>query len=128
MQEFIFYNANPEKKRKGDCTVRAISKALCQSWQRTYIELCFEGFLMFDMPSSNKVWSDYLRRKGFTRKLVSAECEDCYTVRDFCREYPHGTYVLALGEYVVAVIDGDYYDTWDSGDETPIYFFEREER
>jgi hypothetical protein len=29
---------------------------------------------------------------------------------------------------VVAVVDGDYYDTWDCGDEVPVYYFEREEK
>lgn len=127
MNEFVQYNANPEKKRKGDCTVRALSKALGQTWEKTYIELCFEGFLAYDMPSANAVWGDYLRRKGFTRKLVAADCAECYTVRDFCREYPRGTYVLALGEHVITVCDGQYFDTWDSGDETPIYYWERKE-
>ena len=41
--------------------------------------------------------------------------------------YPHGTYVLATNNHVVAVVDGNYYDTWDSGDETPIYVWRKEE-
>lgn len=109
----------------GDCVIRAIGKALGQSWETTYIELCLRGLDRLDIPSANHVWGDYLKRKGFRRSLVSDECPECYTVRDFCRDFPKGTYVLALSEHVVAVIDGDYYDTWDSGDKTVIYYWNR---
>ena len=53
------------------------------------------------------------------------ECPVCYTVEDFCREYPEGTYILATGTHVVTVIDGDYYDTWESGSEPIIYYWKK---
>lgn len=124
---YIKYNANPASKRVGDCTVRAISKALDQEWEKTFAELAFEGFLMCDMPSANHVWGSYLKRKGFRRKLIPDECSSCYTVEDFCREYPGGIYILALEGHVIAVVDGDYYDSWDSGGEIPIYYWERKD-
>ena len=127
MQHYAAYNANPAGARVGDCTVRAISKALGQDWERTYIELCLQGFLLCDMPSANHVWGAYLRAKGFKRGIVPDSCPDCYTVRDFCRDHPEGTFILALSGHVVAVRNGLYYDTWDSGDETPLYFWYREE-
>jgi hypothetical protein len=34
--------------------------------------------------------------------------------------------MLATGTHVVAVIDGNYYDTWDSGDEVPIALWKKE--
>jgi hypothetical protein len=77
------------------------------------------------MPSSNHVWGQYLKEQGYRRKVLPEECPSCYTVKDFCGEYPHGRYLLATGSHVVAVVDGDYYDTWDSGDENPVYYFER---
>lgn len=48
------------------------------------------------------------------------------TVKDFCKENPIGTYILAISGHVVAVIDGDYFDTWDSGEEIPIYYWKKE--
>jgi hypothetical protein len=47
-----------------------------------------------------------------------------YTIRDFCRDHNKGTYILATGTHVVAVKNGDYIDTWDSGAEIPIFYFE----
>lgn len=78
---------------------------------------------MCDMPSSNAVWGAYLRSNGFRVYAIPNYCPDCYTVEDFCADNPYGRYILATGEHVVAVEDGDYYDTWDSGDEIPIYYW-----
>ena len=38
---------------------------------------------------------------------------------------PDGTYILAMATHVVAVVDGDWLDTWDSGDETPLYYWQK---
>lgn len=122
---WIDYNPNPAGKRVGDCTVRAISKSLNQSWVKTYVGLFVQGLLMYNMPSANAVWGAYLRRKGFLRYLVPESDADFYTVSDFCRDHRKGVFVLALSEHVVAVADGDYYDTWDSGDEIPVYYWKR---
>ena len=121
------YNANPTGKHVGDCTVRAVSKALGCCWEEAYAGLIAEGYLYKDMPSANRVWGAYLRRKGFKRKSIPDEFSDYYTVVDFCNDYPKGTYVLALDRHVICIIDGDYYDTWDSGKEAPIYYWTKEE-
>ena len=60
---FIRYNANPEAARVGDCTVRAIATVLQQDWETTYIDMCDCGLKMHDMPSSNRVWGEYLKKK-----------------------------------------------------------------
>lgn len=117
-------NINPKGHYVGDCVVRAIATATDDKWEKAYVELAIQGFMMSDMPSSNHVWGAYLASKGFERHIIPNTCPDCYTVKDFCEEHPDGTYILATGSHVVAVIDGDYYDTWDSGDEIPIYFWE----
>lgn len=36
-----------------------------------------------------------------------------------------GIYVLALQGHVVCVIDGVYYDSWDSGREVPLYYWQK---
>lgn len=121
------YNANPDRKQVGDCVIRAVSAALGQDWETTYAEIALEGYQLCDMPSANHVWGAYLRRRGFTRNIIPDECPDCYSVADFCRDHPNGTYILSLQGHVVAVIDGDYYDTWDSGSRIPLYYWQRKE-
>ena len=125
---FRRYNANPDKNRVGDCTVRAISKLLDQSWMKTYWGICLQGAISYDMPSSDAVWGAYLWKHGYRCQAMPNLCPDCYTVKEFCREHPEGKYLLATGGHVVAVVDGDYYDTWDSGDEVPIYCWRKDEQ
>lgn len=122
---YIYYNPNPLKLSVGDCTIRAISRVMNQSWERTYLDLTDQGFFMRDMPSSNRVWSELLKLYGFRKRNLPDTCPACYTVRDFCFDHPFGEFVVGTGEHVVAVINGDYYDSWDSGNEIPIYYFER---
>lgn len=77
---------------------------------------------MFDMPSSNAVWGEYLHSKGFVNYQLPTNYA---TVQDFCRENQNGTFILATGSHVVTVIDGDYYDAWDSGREVPTSVWRR---
>lgn len=120
---FKNYNPNPKNNLVIDCTVRAISKATGQSWDETYIGLAVEGYVIKDMSNSNRVWGSYVKRLGFKKFSLPNTCPDCYTVKQFCVDYPRGTFLLATGNHVVTVVDGDYYDTWDSGDEIPVYFW-----
>lgn len=124
---YIYYNPNPLGKSVGDCVVRALSKLLDESWIDIYTELCFRGALAADMPSSNAVWSAYLKSLGYSKHSIPDTCPDCYTIRDFCDEYPEGTFLVAIGDHVVTVVNGDYYDAWDSGSEIPISYYCRRE-
>lgn len=76
------------------------------------------------MPSANAVWGKYLYAQGFRRHLIDDDKFD-YTVEDFCRDHPEGTYILAIDGHVVCAVDGFYYDSWDSGQEIPIYYWTR---
>ena len=120
---WIRCNPNPFGKQTGDCVVRAIAIATDQSWRETYRDLCRMGEIRGDLPNSNAVWGSYLREKGATQFLLPESCPECITVRAFCERYPKGVYVIGTGTHAVAVIDGDWYDSFDSGDEVPSYFW-----
>ena len=120
-------NLNPKGKSVGDCTVRAIAIATGSAWVDTYLDLCLIGMLMADMPSSNAVTTAYLRNKGFHRRTIPDDCPDCYTIADFCKDHPKGTYIIGTGSHLTTVIDGDLWDSWDSSNECPVYYFEKME-
>lgn len=123
---YKFYNANPSKKLVGDCVIRAISKASGLSWKTVHLLTAIESNKQDDIQNSNVVWGAILRELGFSKYAIPNTCPDCYTIRDFCYDHPFGIYVLATGSHVVAVEDGNYYDSWDSGDEVPIYYWRKE--
>ena len=120
---YIFYNPNPKIRRTDDCVIRAICKLIDKDWYYVYTQLCLQGFIGCDWGNCNEIWSSYLRKIGYKKYLIPNTCPDCYCVEDFCEDHPKGKYLLATGEHVITVVDGDYYDTWDSGDEIPIYYW-----
>lgn len=124
MSRFRYLNVNPDKNLAPDCTIRAITVLTGLTWEEVYDGVCAEGKLMHNMPSSNAVWSSYLLKLGYKRTPMPNTCPDCYTVDDFCHEHQTGKYLLALFEHVVAVVDGYYYDTWDSGRKVVLYYWE----
>lgn len=121
----IFYNPNPGKDFTIDCVVRAISKLMDMDWNTTYLKLAAQGFEDKSMPTADKVWGHYLRRNGYRKYIIPDTCPDCYTVASFAEDHPVGRYLVKTHEHVVAVVDGNYYDTFDSGYEVPIYYWER---
>lgn len=123
---FIRHNANPIKNIVGDCVIRAIATVMQEDYEVVYIALMIQGLGMYDLPSSNEVWGTYLLSNGFKRFNIPNTCPMCYTVKDFCKDNPEGSFVLGTGSHAVAVIDGNYYDTWNSGDEIPMYAFRKE--
>lgn len=120
---YVYFNPNPARNIVGDCVIRACVKLLNLSWVEVYMGICTEGASMYDMPSSNAVWSSYLQKKGCKRCIIPNTCPECYTVKDFCLDFPRGRYLLATGSHAIAVVNGDYYDTWDSGDEIPAFYW-----
>lgn len=119
------YNPNPAGRNVGDCSVRAIAKALNTDWETAYNLLCDAGFRMCDMPSSDSVWGAVLRQNGFYREAIPNTCPDCYTAEDFCRDNPRGVFVLGFGGHVAAVEDGNIYDSWNSSQEIPQFVWYR---
>lgn len=124
---YVEFNPNPVGRRVGDCSVRAVARALNMGWEAAFIALTMNGLSMGDMPSSDSVWGATLRQNGFYRDVIPNTCPDCYTVADFCIDHPEGTYVLGMGGHVATVVDGDLYDSWDSSTEIPQFVWSRKE-
>ncbi len=133
---FIRLNENPYGLDVGDCVVRAISTALNYNWFMVHDDLSFLSRKMADMPSSNRVWKEYLRDKGWIERTVDTNCPNCMTLKDFCRTHSKGRFIVSLcemsvaqnniivtGSHLIAVINGDYYDTRDSGAYVPLSYF-----
>lgn len=124
---YVEFQNNPVGRRVGDCAVRAVAKALDMGWEGAYIALVINGLQMGDLPNADSVWGATLRQHGFKRMNIPNECPDCFTVADFVEENPKGIYVIGTGNHVVTAIDGNYFDSWDSGAEVVQHVWYRKE-
>lgn len=124
---FIPFNPNPFGRNTTDCVVRAISILTGEDWDTIFIRLSIMALRKKDNLEKNHVWGDYLRLKGYRKYFIPDMCPFCYTVKDFCDDHPTGAYLLRIDGltdgHVVTVIDGNYYDTWDSGSEIVEYYY-----
>lgn len=127
MTMWVELNNNPLSRRVGDCAVRAVAIALGVDWETAYLMLSANGYAMGDMPSSDAVWGATLRQHGFYRDIIPDDCPDCYTAEDFCNDHPSGIYVLGFGGHVATVIDGNLYDSWNSSQDIPQFYWYRKE-
>lgn len=120
---WINCNPNPKRKHVPDCVIRALVIALNKSWYDVHDELCALSREECSVTCDDNVWGKYLYRMGFAPFLLPETCPSCITIKRFCIMYPRGIYIIGTGIHAVAVIDGDYYDSWDSGDEIPSFFW-----
>jgi len=127
VNRWIRYNPNPAGRSVGDCAVRAVAAALGVDWETAYAMIAENGFLMGDMPSSNSVWGAVLRQNGYYRHSLPNTCPDCYTMEQFAEDHPEGVYVVGTGNHVATIRDGMIMDAWDSSQETPVFYWHKEE-
>lgn len=120
---YKYFNPNPNGLYEDDCVIRAVSKTFDLDWDSAFLDVMLTALHLKRMPDNSYVWGAYLTSKGYKRYLVPDKCPLCYTVKDFCRDHKNGKYVVATHNHVVAINDGYYFDTWDSGDEAIEYYW-----
>lgn len=113
---WIEYNPNPANNSKAnDCTIRAYCAAENLEWDEAYDIACECGKELSYMPNDKTAVKHVAEDKfGYTRHKLSKE-ERGMTVNDFAIKYNEGTFLVEVASHLVAVINGEYYDSWDSG-------------
>ena len=105
------------KDQYGDCVIRALSKVLDKDWLATFDDIIPYARELQGMPNSKHVYTAYLQANGFEYHGISnKKGTKRPTVDSFAKDHKTGTYFVRVANHVVAVVDGVYYDTWDSGD------------
>lgn len=123
---YKYYQPNPQQKKTDDCVIRALTKALDCDWDTASVYAMTQQIRDADIFVKNYVWGNLLLRNGYTKHSLPNTCPDCYTIKDFANDYRRGTYIVGTGDHVLAVIDGDYYDSFDSGEMIPIIYYRKE--
>ena len=120
---WIYANPNPKNKQVPDCVIRAICIALNKPWLEVSDELYGFARREYSVTCDDHVWGYYLYSLGFEPFLLPFTCPKCITIDEFTKYYPKGRYIIGTGKHAVAIIDGNYYDSWDSGNEIPSFFW-----
>lgn len=118
---FVYYQPNKLdlKDKVGDCQIRALCKALDKEWLEVFdliTPICREQQVMDIFSCDYNKTKDALKKLGFSYQGVSnKKGTKRPTVKEFAKTHPNGRYICKVAHHVVAVVDGKYYDTWDSG-------------
>lgn len=114
---WIEYNPNPSTSKANDCSIRAYCAAENLNWDDAYDIACKYGKMSNYMPNDNTSCERILDEEfGYTKhKLSKEEKAQGMTVNDFCIKHPEGVFILDVPRHLVAVVNGEYYDSWDCG-------------
>lgn len=131
---YTYYNANPKGRLTEDCVVRALSTALCKTYNDVLMELALvqaeTGYAMTGRKGIEK----YLEKSGWVKHAQPRKPDDKkYTGREWCKRTteldPNGTVFGGMlcnigGHHIVAVMPSKLpgerklryrvLDTWDS--------------
>ena len=121
MKRYVYYQPNKKdlKDKVGDCQIRAMSKALNLTWLEVFdlvTPICREQQVMDIFSCDLAKTKEAMDGLGFSYTGISNKRGTTRpTVDSFAKEHKQGTYVVTVANHVVAVVDGQYFDTWDSG-------------
>ena len=125
-----YYQPNKKdlKDNYGDCVIRALTKILSMEWIEVFEELLPYARELQCMPNGKPCYEKYLKDKGFKYTGISnKKGTKRPTVQSFAKEHKEGIYFLRVANHVVSVVDGYFYDTWDSGDCSLYGYWSKEE-
>lgn len=133
--KYEFFNPNPKQRYKkdgtpmgwhrGDCTTRALSKALDLSWKDTFKLQCDEGMKRCAETDSPEVVESILLNNGFTADKIDEAWIKKHHRRPKVSELVDDLYghegnkkiVIKCTHHVVAAEGETIYDVWDTSDE-----------
>lgn len=111
------YNPNPQNKNVGDCSLRAYCVAFGITWEDAFDESSATAKSMALMMDTHKTCEAVLTNHGYVidDKFKKSKRKDL-TVNEFAMTHPYGIYFLHTHGHLLCVKDGEYWDSWDSGD------------
>ena len=113
------YNPNPKERNIGDCTIRSYCAAFNISWDQAFdiaSKVAKEESSLIQYVADKVLQEEFhcIIDEKYNKKTVKGK--DRITVNEFAMTHPYGIYILHVRQHQVTVIDGMYWDSWDSGD------------
>lgn len=120
------------KDKYGDCTVRALSKALDVTWIEAFdimIPYCRKYQIPNIFFTSLNLEKQIMQDLGFIYYGISNKRGSHRpTIEEFAKSHKEGVYIANVANHEVAIVDGIYYDTWDSGHKSMYGYYKKESR
>lgn len=126
---FRYYQPNEKdlKDQCDDCVIRALTKALGKTWLEVFDEL---------VPLARKFQTMVNNKSAYEKYLVEVQNFKYYgvsnrkgtkrpTIEEFAKTHPKGTFICRVANHIVVIVDGCYYDTWDSGRKSMYGYWEK---
>ena len=109
---FKYHNQNPHNRITTDCVLRALSFGLGIPYNDMVMEVakiqCKTGFDPLDRL--DLVFKNYgIEKQPMLRHYDNTK----YTLKEFIKENPKGTYIVNMPGHVTVIKDGKNYDIWD---------------
>ena len=111
------YNPNPKSRNIGDCTLRSYCAAFDIDWDKAFdiaSKIAKEQSSMIQYVAPKVLVEHFGCTVDETYKKTKAK--DRITVNSFAMTHPYGTYILHVRSHQVTVKNGEYWDSWDSGE------------
>lgn len=112
-------NEKDLKDKYGDCTIRALCKVLNCTWHETFqkvLPYMVEQQCLLSGMTLN-MYKELYGSLGFEyRGISNKKGSKRPTVAQFAKEHKQGAYICSVAHHHVAVVNGNYYDTWDCGE------------
>ena len=109
---FVYFNANPNDERIGDCVIRAMSLALNIDYD-TILKLLVNNAKYFNC--------DLLVKDCYAKLLddLGYKCYDGrgYTVKEIAEDFFNKKLLLRIDGHLTCAMYGDIFDTWNTSSE-----------
>ena len=103
-----------------------MTKVTNKSWLEVFDDLVPISRKLQCMPNSKIAYEKYLRNNNFEyRGISNKKGTRKPTVESFADTHRVGIYLVRVASHVVAIVDGIYYDTWDSGHKSIYGYWEK---
>lgn len=115
---FVYTNPHPKGLHTDDCVKRAIVLTTGKDYKEVQRELNqLKNRIGAKHYNDGKVWKHYMKENNFIKLSFPAVAgEPRMDGHRFVEEYKSGAYILHMAKHLVAVVDGNLLDTWDSRD------------
>ena len=122
---WIKYQPNPKKRSTGDCSIRAYTKAEGLTWDDAYDIAMKYGKKYAGLPDDSII-VDKILTEEFNYNSFSLKRNQRMTINEFAASHTVGTYVVKTRGHLVAIVNGFYYDSYNSGDKkVTVYYTKR---